>query len=187
MPVSPAAKSNWPVVTLITVILILGYAILAWSMNLWPFAASSEMAVSPTPTSSVSTTPDVTAGWKTYTNIAYGYSIQYPATWAVKVVFDSTQYSQNQVTIEGSEGSVSIYENADLGGGLCASSGGILTQIQTAAGSFMSCVDSRGMRSDSGDSSNLLSGKNKYALFATWNNSSKPEVLQILSTFKFSK
>ena len=56
MPTSPPAKSNWPTVALIAVILILGYAILAWSMNLWPFSA--EGAISPTPTPSTNLCQD---------------------------------------------------------------------------------------------------------------------------------
>lgn len=46
----------------------------------------SSQIVSPTPktVSSISLPPDETAGWKTYTNNTYGFSIKYPIDWLIK-------------------------------------------------------------------------------------------------------
>jgi len=37
-----------------------------------------------TPTAEATPTPDLTANWKTHTNIDYGYSIKYPEDWFIK-------------------------------------------------------------------------------------------------------
>lgn len=46
-----------------------------------PTATPSVAVALSTPTASPTATPDPTAGWKTYTNSTYGYSIKYPPTW----------------------------------------------------------------------------------------------------------
>ncbi|HLB66521.1 MAG TPA: hypothetical protein VJJ78_02930 [Candidatus Saccharimonadales bacterium] len=143
----------------------------------------------PTPTKTVQAiksptpAPSATTDWKTYTSSKYGYSVQYPSIWTSKV--NSDQGLQSEVAIQGSEGSITIYENFDFGGGLC-SSVGTLTQVSTAAGSFMGCVTTSGL-TVSGDSSFLSNNNNQYFLKATWTTSSKQKVLQALSTFKFTK
>jgi hypothetical protein len=46
-----------------------------------PTATSTAAVTLSTPTASPTATPDTTAGWKTYPNSIYGYSIKYPPTW----------------------------------------------------------------------------------------------------------
>lgn len=64
----------------------------AQAVNLPPLEQFDQSLLSPTPTAtpeaslltptaSPTATPDPTAGWKTYTNSTYGYSIKYPPTW----------------------------------------------------------------------------------------------------------
>ena len=66
MPSVPKkGMSLWPV---LIIALLAAYSIYASYSGMWPFAA--KVAVSPT--------PDVTAGWKTYTNANLGFSIEYP-------------------------------------------------------------------------------------------------------------
>ncbi|MBI4084546.1 MAG: hypothetical protein HY431_01430 [Candidatus Levybacteria bacterium] len=64
----------------------------AQALNLPPLTQPSPAVLTPTPTAtpkaslltptaSPTATPDPTAGWNTYTNTTYGYSIKYPLDW----------------------------------------------------------------------------------------------------------
>jgi len=51
-----------------------------------PTQASQSVSPTPKPSSSISIPPDETAGWKTYINTIYGYSIKYPDTFMTQLI-----------------------------------------------------------------------------------------------------
>lgn len=99
-PVSPKKSNKSFLVILLAILgLILAGGLVYAGVQIGK--KQSLISVSPTPmptevlipTIPISTpTPDPTAGWKTYTNKKYGYSISYPINWDVKEFPESGGY-----------------------------------------------------------------------------------------------
>jgi hypothetical protein len=92
-PAPKPAVSMWLWIVLI-VVAVLGAGFFSWYYLMGP-GKKTVASTSTTPTATPSATT-ATSGWLTYTNSAYGYSIQYPPTLSyteqdgTKVVFFQT-------------------------------------------------------------------------------------------------
>ena len=75
----PASSMRWVWMTLFAVVVLAGCAY-GW-VTLYPATPVAE--VTPSPSASVAATVEPTAGWKTYTNVKYGFEFKYPTEWGI--------------------------------------------------------------------------------------------------------
>jgi len=88
-PIPPKHFGPKFIIALIIVLVVAGGAFGAiW----WWGDRNSQVAVP-------SATPDPTEGWRTYTNIQYGFEFKYPTDWVAKTNFSGSLFSRSVVTI----------------------------------------------------------------------------------------
>ena len=80
----PAHHVRWKLISAIFVIALFAgaYIVFAKTKSIWPFVSGVS-------------SPTVT-GWKTYTNIKYGFSVQYPSDWYALTENAEIEYPQGQ-------------------------------------------------------------------------------------------
>jgi len=100
----------------IPLIVLIGYFILAYTQDWWPW---NGLKLSPVPSASPTASQDPTAGWKTYTNTQYGFEFKYPQSWVFEdhsPTIDEVNKILLSITIAGPNQnfSVRVYQNEPL-------------------------------------------------------------------------
>lgn len=104
----PKKRNSFVIFLIILLILVSLGSLGFWAYQKY-FAPSPVASPEPSSQAVVATaTPDVTANWKTYTNVKLGFSVQYPPTWKV---------DNNPETTHVGEQAVALINSGELGPG----------------------------------------------------------------------
>jgi len=100
--------------SILGIILAVGLVFAGYKLGQRSIYPELDEGPTPTPIVEATPTPDLTANWKTYTNIKYGYSIKYPLDWSFEEETARFAPKENGGYIQ-----IRIFSNANRGVTLC--------------------------------------------------------------------